>query len=78
MIHTFTESVKADPWLYVLTLYVFVLGLIGGWAFCQVTHKQRGIEVDRPITDNLPGPPPPIVVPDHVPDGWKSLVDDHE
>lgn len=59
-----------DPWLVVLVIYVFMLGGIGGWAICQVTHKQRGIEVDRPITDNLPMPPPPIVVPDHVPDGW--------
>ncbi len=36
-----------------------------GWSLCWATHKQRGIEVDRPVTDMLlPGPPPPIVVPD--------------
>lgn len=58
-----------DPWLLVLVLYVFTLGGIGGWAICQVTHKQRGIEVDRPVTDNLPVPPPPIVVLE-LEEGW--------
>lgn len=60
-----------DPWLCVLTAYVFVLGGIGGWAICQVTHKQRGIEVDRPITDILPVPPPPIVVLE-LEEGWSQ------
>lgn len=61
-----------DPWLYVLTLYVFVLGGIGGWAICHVTHRSRGIEVDRPPTDALPLPPAPVVVPDHVPQDWSA------
>jgi hypothetical protein len=69
--HAAAEYLKLiDPRLLALVLYMFLLGGIGGWAVCQVTHKQRGIEVDRPITDNLPMPPPPIVVPDHVPEGW--------
>lgn len=59
-----------DPALAALSVYLVVLGCLGGWAFCQVTHRQRGIEVDRPITDVLPLPPPPVVVPDHVPDEW--------
>ena len=61
---------NVDPWLVVLTVYVFLLGGIGGWAICQVTHKQRGIEVDRPLTDNLPLSPRPTVVPDTVPEDW--------
>jgi hypothetical protein len=67
-----------DPWLYVLAAYVFLLGAVGGWAICQVTHKQRGIEVDRPVTDNLPLPPAPVIVPDHVPAEWNTLEESGE
>lgn len=74
MLHTVIEFEKnIDPKLLALVVYTLILGLIGGWAICQVTHKQRGIEVDRPLTDNLPGPPPPIVVPDHVPEDWDRV-----
>jgi len=73
--HAAAEYLKLiDPRLLALVLYVFLLGGIGGWAVCQVTHKQRGIEVDRPITDNLSMPPPPVVVPDHVPEEWDDEV----
>ena len=73
MLHSLIEFEKnIDPKILALCLYMLALGLIGGWAICQVTHKQRGIEVDRPLTDNLPLPPAPIVVPDHVPDEWKQ------
>lgn len=50
------------------TLVIAIIGLcllwcIVGYELCQVTHKQRGIDVDRPVTDNLPPPPPPVIVP---------------
>lgn len=59
-----------DPVLAGLVLFVFAMGVLAGWAICQLTHKQKGIEVDRPVTDVLPMPPPPVVVPDTVPDEW--------
>jgi hypothetical protein len=59
-----------DPILAAMVIGLTILSGVAGWAICQVTHKQRGIEVDRPVTDNLPVPPPPVVVPDHVPDEW--------
>jgi hypothetical protein len=61
-----------DPWLLVLVL----MSGLAGWAICQVTHRQRGIEVDRPVTDVLPMPPPPVAVPDHVPEDWTSEPDE--
>lgn len=64
----------ADPMLDALVILCVLLGGIAGWAVCQLTHKQRGIEVDRPITDALPMPPPPVVVPDHVPEEWTQRV----
>jgi hypothetical protein len=77
--HWMMEQIKSiDPSLAALSAYLFLLGGIGGWAVCQVTHKQRGIEVDRPLTDNIPVPPPPIIVPDHVPDDLLQEVKDGE
>ena len=62
-------------WLFVVTfLSCCTLWCLAGFALCWGTHRQRGIEVDRPVTDNLPLLPGPIVVPDHVPDEW--LVDE--
>ncbi len=52
-----------------------LLWAIVGYLLCQATHKQRGIEADRPVTDNLPVPPKPVVVPDTVPDEWTEEVD---
>lgn len=62
-------------WTFVL-LVLLPFGVVWaclGFEICHVTHRQRGIEVDRPVTDNLPIPPPPVVVPDHVPDGWEEV-----
>jgi hypothetical protein len=63
-------------WLFVTMVFLpcCILWCLMGFALCWGTHRQRGIEVDRPVTDNLPLLPSPIVVPDHVPDEW--LVDD--
>lgn len=61
-----------DPNIVVLAVLQLVLGLIAGWAICSVTHKRRGLEVDRPVTDVLPVPPPPVVVPDTVPEEWSK------
>jgi len=75
--HTVVEYLRLiDPWLVVLAVYLVLLGGVGGWAVCQVTHKQRGIEVDRPVWDVLPMPPPPVVVPDHVPEEWEEEPDE--
>jgi len=60
----------ADVWLDALVIMTVLLGGLAGWAVCQLTHRQRGIEVDRPVTDVLPLPPPPVVVPDTVPEDW--------
>ena len=46
------------------------LWCLAGFTLCSGTHRQRGIQVDRPVTDNLPLLPSPIVVPDYVPDDW--------
>jgi hypothetical protein len=63
-------SMRID-WLFALMLMsCCILWCLAGFTLCWGTHRQRGIEVDRPITDNLPLPPAPIVVPDHVPDEW--------
>jgi len=59
-----------DKQVLILFLYGIGLGVVAGVAFCHVTHRQRGIEVDRPLSDNLPIPPAPIIVPDHVPNEW--------
>ena len=59
-----------DPVVAGLLLFMGIVCGIGGWAVCGLTHRQRGIEVDRPVTDALPLPPPPVIVPDHVPDDW--------
>jgi hypothetical protein len=63
-------------WLFVSMVFLpcCILWCLMGFALCWGTHRQRGIEVDRPVTDNLPLLPSPIVVPDHVPDEW--LVDE--
>jgi hypothetical protein len=73
--HWIVQQLQAiDLATMALAFYMLGLGLVGGWALCQVTHKQRGIEVDRSISDNLPLPPAPVVVPDCVPDEWTPSV----
>lgn len=64
-------------WLFVFMVFLpcCILWAVMGFEICRVTHRRRGLEVDRPITDNLPLPPPPVVVPDHVPDEWKEYSD---
>lgn len=63
-------------WLFVFMVFLPCCGAwcLLGWELCHITHRQRGIEVDRPVTDNLPVPPQPVVVPDHVPEEWKERV----
>jgi hypothetical protein len=63
-----------DPMLAAIFFATNILWAIIGFEICRATHKQRGIEVDRPVTDGLPVPPPPVVVPDHVPDDWPTSV----
>lgn len=59
------HSLIFDWWeLKIAILALCAMWCIVGYLLCQATHKQRGIEVDRPITDNLPTPPQPVVVPD--------------
>ena len=68
MLHAVWEFEKnTDPVIAGMIVFIFACGLLGGWAICQVTHKQRGVEVDRPVTDV---PPPPVVIPDTVPEEW--------
>jgi hypothetical protein len=64
-------------WFFVLCVLLptWILWALMGYALCWGTHKQRGIEVDRPITDNLPRPPAPIVVPDTIPEDWLAPHD---
>ncbi len=57
------------PFAFML-LACCTLWCLAGFTLCWGTHRQRGIEVDRPVTDNLPLLPSPIVVPDYVPDDW--------
>lgn len=57
-----------DPFFVLILLWCCGLWALVGWELCRLTHKQRGIEVDRPVTDVLPVPPTPVVVPDTVPD----------
>jgi hypothetical protein len=65
-----------DLRLLALVLYMLVLGVIGGVTGCHLTHKQRGIEVDRlGWRGFVPMPPPPVIVPDTVPKDW---VEEHE
>lgn len=60
---------NVDPNLVVLVLFVAAVGGVAGWAICQLTHKQHrpGQEADR---IELPLPPAPIIVPEHVPPEW--------
>lgn len=75
-------TIHIDP---VLVFLVVVMAGTWTWAgieICRITHKQRGIEVDRPVTDVLPLPPPPVIVPDDdpVPDvipDWMETDDEH-
>lgn len=50
-------------WVFVLMVLLpcCALWALVGFELCRVTHKQRGIDVDRPVTDNIP---------DFVPDDW--------
>jgi len=69
---------RIDWWFVFMFLPCCIRWGLAGFALCWGTHRQRGIEVDRPVTDNLPLLPSPIVVPDHVPDEWlidESLMD---
>jgi hypothetical protein len=69
---------RIDWWFVFMFLPCCIMWCLAGFALCWGTHRQRGIEVDRPVTDNLPLLPSPIVVPDHVPDEWlidESLMD---
>jgi hypothetical protein len=66
-----------DWWGFtVLLLGTVSLAFVAGIEWCRFTHKQKGYEVDRDVSprDLLPMPPPPVVVPDHVPDDWKVDV----
>lgn len=56
-----------DPFFVLILVYCCGLWALVGWELCRFTHKQRGIEVDRPVTDVFP--PAPVVVPDTIP-GW--------
>lgn len=66
-----------DLIFYQWELKVAILALCAMWAVvgylaCGATHKQRGLEADRPVTDILPQPPSPVIVPDDL----SSLFED--
>ena len=63
-------AMRIDWPFAIMLLACCTLWCFAGFTLCWGTHRQRGIEVDRPVTDNLPLLPTPIVVPDHVPDEW--------
>lgn len=74
MIHEIIEFEKnLDPVLAALVVLVAIFSGIAGWAVCQLSHRQRGLEVDRiGPSDFLPMPPAPVIVPDHVPQEWEE------
>jgi len=65
-------GVHLDPVAVVAVVLSSALWALVGFELCRVTHKQRGLEVDRPVTDALP-PLPDWVhgsAPDYIPEDW--------
>jgi hypothetical protein len=70
------EVGSLDWWGFVVVFLASTgLSVVVGIEWCRFTHRSKGIEVDRDVRvrDLLPMPPPPTVVPDHVPPEWEEV-----